>query len=254
MNLFTTRVCRSPSRVLIITSRWSSRQSLSTTSTQHEPSNPGTDTLRLMPLGGSITHGVGSSTGTGYRKRLLTLLQSHGLPIKMVGSRQTGIMSNNNHEGWRGSRIDEIHHKIKNRKSKSNSISALSPHIFAINAGSNDCLQRFSIETAGARMAEMLEFLWAASPGSTILLSTLLVNGRRDVDEMVRGVNGQFRRLYEEMVAERRRIVLVDMHSPDGPQQGHLVDGTHPGDEGYEIMAGLWCRGVLEARGKGFFE
>ena len=117
-----------------------------------------------MPLGGSVTRGVGSSHGTGYRKSLLQLLKDHGINARMVGSRKDGTMSNNEHEGWRGFRIDEIEKKAKK------SLQDLFPNVFLINGGSNDCLQSFDIDKAGERMCQMIDFLWLACPQSTILL------------------------------------------------------------------------------------
>jgi hypothetical protein len=43
--------------------------------------------LRIMPLGASITQGVGSSPQDGYRKPLRDHLRSLGYKVNMVGSR-----------------------------------------------------------------------------------------------------------------------------------------------------------------------
>lgn len=51
--------------------------------------------LRIMPLGASITQGVLSSDGTGYRKSLRQRLRDDGWQVNMVGTRQTGSMSDN---------------------------------------------------------------------------------------------------------------------------------------------------------------
>lgn len=151
-----------------------------------------------MPLGGSVTRGVGSSDGTGYRKSPLQMLRLHGLNAHMVGSRKDGSMPNNDHEGWRGFRIDEIERKARK------SVKRLSPQIFMVNAGSNDCLQSFKIPEVGKRMGYMLDYLWLASPQSTILLSTLLVNADKEVDSAVMRVNDQFRALAKKKKKKRR--------------------------------------------------
>ena len=52
-----------------------------------------------MPLGASVTHGVGSSDGTAYRDFLLQILRDHNIQARMVGSRKPGAMPNNSHEG-----------------------------------------------------------------------------------------------------------------------------------------------------------
>lgn len=203
--------------------------------------------LRLMPLGGSVTHGVGSSDQNGYRKPLLELLHNYGFNVRMVGSRKTGTSNNNDHEGWRGFRIDQIEAKAKLSAGK------LLPHIFTVNAGSNDCLQGYKLEEASKRLGDLLETLWLGSPGSTVILSSLLVNRSGAIDLRVREFNKQVETLVQLRASEGKRIVFVDMHSTDGPRVEDLVeDGTHPNDAGYAKMANLWLRGVQAASKKAF--
>jgi hypothetical protein len=48
-----------------------------------------------MPLGASITYGVGSTDGNGYRKYVRDHLVRAGYDVTMVGSRRAGTMENN---------------------------------------------------------------------------------------------------------------------------------------------------------------
>lgn len=202
-----------------------------------------------MPLGGSITFGVGSTDGNGYRRRLVEMLQSHGHTVRMVGSRKNGSMDNNDHEGWRGLRLDQIENKAKA------SVGRLLPNVFTVNAGSNDCLQEFRLEDMGIRLGNMLEYLWLTSPGSTVVLSTLLANADKEVNSRAQRVNDQIRGLVERKAAEDHRIVLADMYSPQGPSISDLVDdGTHPSDTGYEKMASIWFDSIREAARKGLLQ
>lgn len=202
--------------------------------------------FRLMPLGGSVTQGVGSSTGAGFRRPLLEMLQGHGFDVQMVGSRKTGSMPNKNHEGWPGYRIDEIDKKARL------SVSRVLPDVFAVNAGSNDCLQSFQLEEAGNRLNNLLEYLWETRPDSTILLSTLVVSADAQTNANVNAVNDQYHALAKQKAIEQKKIVFVDMNCEAGPQVDCLVDGIHPNNEGYEKMAKLWMGGFLEALQKGF--
>ncbi|KAK9459229.1 SGNH hydrolase-type esterase domain-containing protein [Lipomyces oligophaga] len=203
-------------------------------------------TLRLMPLGGSITYGVGSSAGNGYREFLRDLLIRQGYNINLVGSRKSGSMSNNDNEGWRGYRLDHI----KNRSRRS--VSTLLPEVFMINAESNDCIQNFQIHNFGERMNNMFEFFWQICPHSTVILSTLLINADENVNLRVLHVNSQIRNLVELKTAEKQKILLADMYSFEGPQLNDLVDGTHPNDEGYRKMAGIWAKAIRKAQTAGF--
>ncbi|KAI0435829.1 SGNH hydrolase-type esterase domain-containing protein [Xylaria telfairii] len=204
--------------------------------------------LRLMPLGGSITYGVGSSDGNGYRKYLFDALTSSGFTVTMLGSRKTGTMDDSSHEGWRGFKINEIREKgVKSAK-------AHQPNIFTINGGSNDCIQDFEVGNAGKRIDEMLLRLWEASPGSTIILSTLLRNRDNKVHARVVEINNQIRQLVQQRLNEGKKIVLADMDTSHGPQVGDLVDGTHPSDEGYKKMANEWYDRIQIAASKGLLQ
>jgi hypothetical protein len=52
-------------------------------------------TLRIMPLGASITQGYKSSDNNGYRKALREQLRHVGWPVNMVGSLSDGTMHDN---------------------------------------------------------------------------------------------------------------------------------------------------------------
>ncbi|KAK7445650.1 fungal specific transcription factor [Colletotrichum acutatum] len=203
--------------------------------------------LRLMPLGGSVTHGVGSSDQSGYRKKLSELLHGCGYNVCMVGSRKSGTHFNNEHEGWRGYRIDQIEARARLSAAK------LLPHVFTVNAGSNDCLQGYKLTEARHRLGHLLDTLWVASPGSTIILSSLLVNQNEAVQQRVEDFNSETERLARLLTLEGRKIVFVDLQSNDGPAMEDLVaDGTHPNDAGYEKMAWKWLGGFRMALKRGF--
>lgn len=53
------------------------------------------DYLRILPLGASITQGVDSTTGNGYRKPLRDKLRSLGWKVNMVGTKRDGSMVDN---------------------------------------------------------------------------------------------------------------------------------------------------------------
>ncbi len=67
--------------------------------------------LRILPLGASITYGLTSSDGNGYRKFLRDQIVDYGNPVNMVGSRRNGTMEDNDVEGWPGYIIDQVHTK-----------------------------------------------------------------------------------------------------------------------------------------------
>lgn len=51
--------------------------------------------LRILPLGASITQGIGSTDGNGYRKHLRDYLRFQGWKVNMVGTKPDGTMADN---------------------------------------------------------------------------------------------------------------------------------------------------------------
>ncbi|OLN87895.1 hypothetical protein CCHL11_00163 [Colletotrichum chlorophyti] len=208
----------------------------------------GNVSLRIMPLGASITHGEKSSDGNGYRERLLELLVADGNPVDYVGFNPNGTMADPDNEGWPGYRISQVLDKAKI------SVPVTLPNLVLINAGTNDCAQDFDPDNAGARTLEMLEYIWDTSTRASIVLSTLLPNGKNTTEACVLRVNEQFKQLVEEQQAKSKKVVLVDMHSDQGVLKSDLVDGTHPSDEGYAKMANIWFEGIKDAASRGWLE
>src|SRR5204863_464849 len=67
--------------------------------------------LRLMPLGDSITYGIGSSDGSGYRARLWDDLAGNN--VDFVGSQQSGRVPDPDNEGHSGWVIDQLTGLVK---------------------------------------------------------------------------------------------------------------------------------------------
>jgi len=84
---------------------------------------PANATIRIMPLGDSITQGIGSGADpddndhqVSYRKTLWDLLVNAGYDVDFVGSQDSGSMefADPDHEAYPGGRADEIRDGIYN--------------------------------------------------------------------------------------------------------------------------------------------
>ncbi|KAK0726468.1 SGNH hydrolase-type esterase domain-containing protein [Apiosordaria backusii] len=207
--------------------------------------------LRIMPLGASITYGQASTDGNGYRQELRNQLVAAGNTlVNFVGSRKAGTMRDNDVEGWPGARIEEVHAKA----TAAVSVPKYKPNVFLVNAGTNDALQDKNVNTAAVRMEAMLVDLWRLSPRAVVVLSTLLMNRDANVERRVLDINNQFRGLVKSLRDRGRRVVLVDMHSDQGPMDIDLADQTHPNDGGYRKMANLWLAGLVTAGDEGWIQ
>ncbi|GES65471.1 hypothetical protein ATETN484_0012037600 [Aspergillus terreus] len=199
--------------------------------------------LRIMPLGASITAGYRSTDGNGYRKYLWEQLRYEGWEVDMVGSLRSGDMQDNENEGHYGYRVDQIAEVVKKSYH-------FQPNLILINAGTNDALQNYNIDSVGDRMNGLLTQLFDAIPGTTIILSTLLQNTRQPIN--VETINTEYRKLAAQRRADGDRVVLAEMSQFIKFDQ--LKDGTHPIDLGYKEMASVWWAAIETAQQAGFLQ
>ena len=182
-----------------------------------------------------------------------SLTGPRGNLVNMVGSRKSGTMLDNDVEGWPGFRVDQVH--VKATSPNGGPVARFKPNVILINAGTNDALQSHSLNDIGRRMESMLIDLWNRSPRAVILLSTLIINRKPEIERNVITINAQYRALARRLRREGRHIVLVEMHcDPNAPTAHDMADTIHPNDSGYKKMADLWYRGMLEASGRGWLQ
>jgi lysophospholipase L1-like esterase len=209
--------------------------------------------LRIMSVGASVTFGVGSTTGDSYRKDLRDLLTADGVgftskdTVNFVGTRQNGKdFTDNQVEATSGFVISQI----------ANATAAAAPqflpNLVLVDAGTNNCNSGKAVPDAGAQVEAMIRDVYDKSPGSTVVMTTVLVNSKENQDACRRDVNDQYFALAEKLQAEGAKFVLVDMRSAAGPTVSDLADGRHPNDGGYVKMANVFFEGIKEAATKGF--
>ncbi|KAI1502224.1 SGNH hydrolase-type esterase domain-containing protein [Biscogniauxia marginata] len=204
--------------------------------------------LRIMPLGASITFGVLSTDGNGYREDLRDMLISDGFDVDMVGNHAGGNMKDNQTEGYPGFIIDRVHDKARI------AVPQYKPNLILINAGLNDCIQNVDTANAGTRMRSMIEDLYKDSPQTTVILSTLLTNADASTRNCIASINRQYTELSAALKLEGRRIVLADMQPPSGPTLDELSEGAHPNDQGYQRMADVWFKWIQAAAQQGLLQ
>ncbi|OQE36040.1 hypothetical protein PENCOP_c012G03701 [Penicillium coprophilum] len=217
--------------------------------------------LRILPLGASITWGLLSASGNGYRKPLRDALRSDGWEVDMVGTKTNGDMFDNEVEAHSGDTIDQV-------KAAAQGSLNYRPNVVLINAGTNDCRLKIDIVNTGQRMRSLINSLFAGDgmEKTTIILSTLIPSTEGNTATYRPTVNMQFRQLIREMQDDGVSIVLADM-DPEYPSNGNgwiafpgdfdhngVVDSTHPNEQGYAKMAYVWYKAIQEADKKGFLK
>ncbi|ATE54621.1 SGNH/GDSL hydrolase family protein [Actinosynnema pretiosum] len=194
-------------------------------------SNGGT---RVMPLGDSITDGW--NVPGGYRVGLWRRLVDEGYSVDFVGSGFNGPpeLGDHDHEGHPGWRIDEIHARVDGW------LRATRPRVVLLHIGTNDIGQDYDVANAPARMRALLDRVQLAAPSAWVFVARITPIEDPVLEARVLAFNAAL----PGVVADRRRVRLVDMH--DGFVPGDLADGVHPSTAGYDKMAARW-RAALAA-------
>ncbi|PVH73583.1 carbohydrate esterase family 3 protein [Cadophora sp. DSE1049] len=186
--------------------------------------------LMILPLGDSITHGMGSTHGNGYRSSLHTLLQSNGNRVLFIGSQRMGSMTNNRHEGYPGNIIDQIAEKGADSARSQ-------PNIILIHAGTNDMNGNTDVNNTPTRLRNLIHGYAVMAPSAAIIVAELIPA----LDTVRNGM----------------RVVLVKMSEVlDGRLQDNpdIMDKLHPSDNGYRKMAIAWNAAIQDADSRKYVE
>ncbi|MFI0898971.1 ricin-type beta-trefoil lectin domain protein [Streptomyces sp. NPDC020983] len=202
-----------------------------------------TTPLTLMPLGDSITWGVGSSTGNGYRAALYNGLAADGHPLDFVGSLRGGTMSDPDNEGHSGYRIDQV------AALTDAALSRYQPNVVTLEIGTNDLNGNYQVSTATTRLKSLVDQITRDVPSATVLVASLVVS-TSGTEEQYRGAYNQaIPGIVQSEQAAGKHVGYVDMSAVT---TADLSDYLHPNDNGYQKMADAFRRGVQAADSAGW--
>ncbi|MFJ6701204.1 MULTISPECIES: ricin-type beta-trefoil lectin domain protein [unclassified Streptomyces] len=200
-------------------------------------------TLRVLPLGDSITWGIGSSTGDSYRSALWNQLAAEGHPEDFVGSGRNGTMSDPDNEGHSGWRIDQV-------ASITDSVLArYRPNVITLEIGTNDLNQNYQVATATERLAALIDQINRDAPDATVLVGTLIISTNAAEEPNRPAFNAKLPGIVQARQAAGKHVRLVDMSALTSSD---LADALHPNDSGYSKMAAAFNGGVQAADAAGW--
>ncbi|MGC5396554.1 ricin-type beta-trefoil lectin domain protein [Streptomyces sp. DT20] len=199
--------------------------------------------LRVMPLGDSITDGLGSSTGNGYRGPLWDELSAKGYSLDFVGTSRAGSMTDPDNEGHSGWRIDQI------ASIADASLSRYRPNVVTLMIGTNDLGQNYQVPTAPDRLNSLIDQVVADAPDATVLVASLTVSTNPTIEANRGGYNQRIPGMVQAKQAAGQHVRYVDMGALT---TGDLADGLHPNDVGYRKMADAFNSGIQAADAAGW--
>ncbi|MFD4791830.1 ricin-type beta-trefoil lectin domain protein [Streptomyces sp. NPDC058459] len=194
--------------------------------------------VRLMPLGASITEGVGSSTGNGYRGPLFASLEAEGYTPDFVGNLRNGTMADPDHEGHSGWRIDQI------AGIADAALARWKPNVVTLQIGTNDLAQSYQVPTISSRLDALIDRILADDPGVTVLVSPLLPSTDPTIQANRAEYDRQVPLIVQAKKAAGKHVGFVDSSAV---KVADLHDDRHPGDAGYKKLADAFNTALLAA-------
>jgi hypothetical protein len=223
--------------------------------------------VRIMPLGDSITTGVSGALAqnlqVGYRRKLYDDLEaaSDGYGIDFVGSRNaegaaaTPALPDRDHEGHPGWCDDNNPScAVSGGQTVDGSITSIlngnPPDIVLLHIGTNE----FSTDSSGVNSILNKISAWAQANYSVhVFLARIIptTNGSLAVNaynDNVQAIAGDRPGVRVFMVDQQSELRLAGDPDPNRADPALMADNLHPNQAGYERMAGRW-RSQLSASG-----
>lgn len=198
-----------------------------------------TGTLRVMPLGDSITEGVNG----GYRNVLWDKLTGHACSLDYVGSVYDpyAYCPDKDHEGHPGYTIGGIAAEVDGW------LGAKDPNFVLLMIGTNDIAWWCATTPAqlGVDHDRLVGQILARTPNAWVLVASIPpITSQRikpnnwDRAQLGRELNAEIKKHADERAASGQRVRFVDVYSVLTLQD--LYDGVHPTLEAHGKIAGAW--------------
>ncbi|MFE9422170.1 GDSL-type esterase/lipase family protein [Kitasatospora sp. NPDC006697] len=197
--------------------------------------------LRVMPLGDSITVGVGSRDGAGYRLPLWEMAGRQPLfTLDLVGSQQGGRFPQARHEGHSGWMVADLTARVDGW------LAAARPDVVLLHIGINDLDRGPDKAHAADRLAALLDRIYTDRPGVGVLLLGLL-----DTTAGLEQPAREFDRRAELLsTAEWRLGRDFTYLAPPELTPAEFADRLHPNDLGYRRIAARFFQALTVEGGR----
>ena len=157
----------------------------------------------------------------------------------------SGVTFPRMHEGHAGWTIDPGYNTISSSYS---GISKLvpspaldsKPHIILLMIGTNDLFAR-EAANMGTRLEALLDKIVLNAPNALIVLAKITPLGTDNPS--LTAYNAKIPGIIQTHAAKGQHIIGVDMSKLPVSQ---LADGTHPNNQGYTYMAGIWYAAIKD--------
>ncbi|MFD9688950.1 FG-GAP-like repeat-containing protein [Kitasatospora sp. NPDC059088] len=194
--------------------------------------------LRVMPLGDSITAGAGSATGSSYRAPLWSLVAGQSrYTVRFVGSQAGGQLPDLAHEGHSGDMVDDLRAGIDQW------LAAAHPDVVLLHIGVNDLDRGADPAHAPERLKALLDRIYADRPGTAVVMEGVIPT-TQGLQESPAVYNDRVRQLQAVEAQAGNSFRYVD---PPALGPAEMSDRLHPNDSGYRRIAQAFYGGLDQA-------
>jgi lysophospholipase L1-like esterase len=195
------------------------------------------DPCKILPLGDSITFGIGQEGS--YRIELFRRSLMGMQKITYVGTLQNGpsmvdgVAFPRRHEATSGITIQGISDQVTR-----NNTLMMTPHIILVHIGTNDMYM--SPSGAPQRLGQLIDKLAMGVPDALIVVAKIIPLPM--ATSTVNTFNNALAAIVDARASAGRHVILVDQNT--GFPTSELGDGVHPNPAGYARMAGVWYNAI----------
>jgi len=204
----------------------------------------GEQSIRIMPLGNSITQGYQGYDS--YRRGLWLRLKQSGIRVDFIGSLKKNYMGmprhtdfDMDHEGHWGWRADQV-------LAKMDKWAAMNvPDIVLIHLGTNDIGGGQGIKETVDEIAKIIRIIRKHNAGVKVIVAQIIPLTNKAVNKRIRQFNKQLARLPELISTKESSVILVDHFDGFDPQKD-TYDGVHPNESGIDKMTDKWYKALID--------
>ena len=205
-----------------------------------------------MPLGDSITFGVGDEANGGYRGPLFAAAVAAGRKLTFTGSLSNGPTSvsgqtfpqkNEGHSGWGISEVTPYSGGNAGIATVIptpgfNSGSGGIPHIILLHIGTND-QGTLSATQMTNDLSGFLDKIISNAPDAYLLVAQIIPLGY-GTNSVIKTYNQSIPGLVQQRANAGKHIAMVDMFTGFTPSTMLGSDNIHPNSTGYKFIADHW--------------
>lgn len=199
------------------------------------------DPCKILPLGDSITWGIGYDGA--YRVELFSKAVAASKKITFTGSVSNGPATvsgttfpqrNEGHSGWT---IAQDSGLIPSPALDTSSGGI--PHIVLVHIGTNDVYAASGQATMPDRLGALIDKVTSAAPNALVVVAKITPLSNASWNNTVNTYNNAIPGVVQTRAAAGKHVILADMNT--GFTAGMLsTDGVHPNQSGYNFMGDQW--------------